>query len=123
MSLNINSLADMIEKELCEYSEETDNAMAEGIDRISYTVCNSLKNHPVLSKLKGTGKYKKGFYVKKLARRQGYKLNAVANKKYRLTHLLERSHLTRNGVSRTRAFPHWEDAQKKLEELTEEMFE
>lgn len=118
-----DELAQLIEKELTEFSEEKEEELAEEIDRISDILVEELKNHPVLSKLKGRGKYKKSFYRKTVARGKGYKRNVVANKKYQLTHLLERGHLTRNGVTRTRAYPHWEDAQKRLEELTEEVFE
>lgn len=118
----IDELSQLIEKELTEFSEEKEEEMAENIDRISDILVENLKNHPVLPQLKGTGKYKKSFYRKTLAKGKGYKRNVVANKKYELTHLLERPHLTRNGVTRTRAFPHWEDAQKELEKLVEGVF-
>ena len=122
MSGDINQLSQLIEEALSEFSEEQEEEMAEKIDHISDAIVENLKNNPVLSQLKGTGKYKKSFYVKTLAQGKGFKRNVVANKKYQLTHLLERPHLTRNGVTRTRAFPHWEEAQKKLEELAEGVY-
>lgn len=123
MNVDITELSQLIEKELTEYSEEVEQELDEEINRISDAVVENLQNNPVLKKLKGTGKYRKSFYWKVYAKGKGYKRNVVANKKYQLTHLLERSHLTRNGTTRTRAFPHWEDAQRYLEKLAEGVFE
>ncbi len=119
---DINQLSQLIEEALTEFSEEKEEELAEEIDRLSDAVVENLENNPVLKGLKGTGKYRKSFFVKTLAKGKGFKRNVIANKKHQLTHLLERSHLTRNGVTRTRAFPHWETAQKKLEELSEGVF-
>lgn len=49
----------------------------------------------------------------------------VKGKHYRLTHLLENGHLTRNGVTRTKAIPHIgianDHAQQKVLKLLEEI--
>lgn len=119
---DINQLSQLIEDALFEYSEEVEEEMDEEIDRLADAVVENLEGNPVLKNLKGTGKYRKSFFCKTVAKGKGFKRKVVANKKYQLTHLLERSHLTRNGVTRTRAFPHWETAQKKLDELSEGVF-
>ena len=119
---DITQLSQLIEEALTEFSEEKEEELVEEIDRLSDAVVKDLENNPVLKGLKGTGKYRKSFYKKTLAKGKGFYRSVVANKKHQLTHLLERSHLTRNGVTRTRAFPHWEPAQKKLEELSEGVF-
>ena len=117
MSVSVDGLSDAIMDVLMDYCEKEEEIIDDGLDKISEELVNSLKNDPVIPER--TGKYKKSFYYKKVAKGLGYKRNVVANKKYQLTHILEKSHLTRNGTSRTKAYPHWETAQRKLDELME----
>lgn len=113
-SVNTDDLASAIVGELEKYSDEVDEIMQDEIDKLSNEIKLDLSNDKNIPKR--TGKYAKSFYVKKIAKGNGYKRNVVANKKYQLTHLLEYPHATRNGGS-TRAFPHWKYAQKKAETL------
>lgn len=115
---NIGSFAEMILHELAEYSEEVDSIMQKRIEKKSKEICNMLKTHPNIPV--NTGEYKKGFKIKKAAQGTGYKRNIIYNKKGQITQLLERGHATRNG-GRTKAYPHWKDAQKMADELYEEM--
>lgn len=117
-SISIDGLADAIAEELESYSEEVDQAMQKEIDTLSKEIVNDLKNNPVIPE--DTGEYKKDFYTKKAAQGMGFKRNIIANKKHQLTHLLENGHLTSTG-GRTRAFPHWEDAQKMADTLPERL--
>ena len=94
--------------------------MQKVIDEVTKEVLNNLKNNPVIPKK--TGEYSKSFYKRKLAQGKGYKRNLIASKKYQLTHLLENSHLTRSGT-RTRAFPHWKQAQEIADTLPDRLKE
>lgn len=117
MNVSVDGLSDAIMNELMNYCEEEEKIIDDGLDEISTELVNSLKNDPVIPER--TKKYKKSFYSKKVAKGLGFKRNVVANKKVQLTHLLEKPHLTRNGTTRTKAYPHWETAQRKLDELME----
>ena len=117
---SVNDLSALITQELNNYSEEIDNTMQGEIEKLSKEIANDLKNDPIIPEK--TGKYRKGFYVKKLAQGKGYKRVVVANKKYQLTHLLEYGHATSNG-GRAKDFPHWAKAQEKADTLYENMKE
>lgn len=118
LTVSIGDLSSAIAEELETYTEEVDAVMQNEIDKLSKEIVNSLKNNPVIPE--DTGEYKKSFFVKKVAQGKGFKRNVVANKKHQLTHLLEDGHLTENG-GRTRAFPHWKDAQEMAETLPERL--
>lgn len=117
--MNIDELSQAIMKELNEYSEEIDETLQNGIDRISQEIKDELSNDPIIPK--NRPKYKNSFYVKKIARGKGFKRNVVANKEHQLTHLLEKGHATKGGTDRTRKFPHWAAAQERLEEKMDEL--
>lgn len=113
-----SSAFDEIMRQLTEYSEEVDAIMQDEIDKTTSDALKSLESAPNIPKK--TGKYKKSFFMKCTARGAGYKRNVIANRHWRLTHLLEYGHLTRSGT-RSRAFPHWERAQKIADTLAERM--
>lgn len=68
------------------------------------------------------GKYRKGFTIKKYEH-YIYPAVTIHNKEYRLTHLLEHGHMKANGTERTKAFPHWEAAEKVAVETFEKRIE
>ena len=117
-TVGVSDLFDEINQELESYSEEVDNKMQGEIDSLSREIRQALKNHPNIPVK--TGKYKASFVIRKIAQGKGFKRNVIANREYQRTHLLENGHLTPNG-GRTRAFPHWEDAQKMADTLPERL--
>ena len=117
MDINIGELGDTIAKMLEEYSDEAETKVKETMQDVAKSVVNNLKNNvniPQRSKDQKT--YKKQFYLKKDGTGLAWSKITIANKKYRLTHLLERGHAKSNG-GRTKAYPHWADAQKEVDKL------
>lgn len=78
---------------LNEYSEDIQVAITESAEKVAKEGADRLKT----SSPKRTGKYAKGWRVK-TTKGQGFINCVVYNAtNYQLTHLLEKSHLTRNG--------------------------
>lgn len=121
MAISVDELANEIMQGLLEYAEETDGKVKDAVDKKTKEVVNALKTHSKIPTK--TGKYKKSFKFKTKKEGMGYKTNIIyaGNGQHRLTHLLEYGHLTRNGTSRSKKFPHWVDAEKMAKELHEEL--
>lgn len=116
---DIGDLAEVIRQELEDYSAKADEIMQEEIQKLGEDIVVELKGNAIIpQRTPGEKTYKKKFYIKKIGRGLGWSRIVVANKKYELTHLLEYGHVTRNG-GRTRAFPHWKQAQQTVETLPE----
>lgn len=112
----IDELSNLIMQELEDYSEEVEKATKKEIEKVAKEVRNDLQNNPDVPVR--TGEYKKSFKLKKTAEGPGYSRFRVYNKKHQLTHLIERPHATRNG-GRTKAHPHWKQAQEIADKLPE----
>ena len=116
----MSDIAKAIENELTGYTEEIEEIVDAEIDKISMDVVDDLKNNSNIPV--NTGKYKKSFYAKLKSKGRGYNIVIVCNKKYRLTHLLEKGHITRNG-GRTKAYPHWKQAETVANRLYQRLRE
>lgn len=126
MNVKVEDLARMIAKELEEYAEGIEEILIETIDEVAAEALTSLRTDPVVKSLDGTGEYAKGFYSKADVRvrgaRKGFYRVTLHNHKYRIAHLLQYGHAKATG-GRTRAFPHWDKAQKIADTLEERIKE
>ena len=108
------------------YAAGTFRATQKAIDDVSVEVMREIQGHVTFRKR--TGNYVRNFAIKKDTDNLGYARARwyVKAPYYRLTHLLENGHSTRNG-GRTRAFPHItygeQLAQTRLPELIKKHME
>lgn len=121
-----DELANAIVENLKDYSESVDESVKNTVNAVSEEALQAIKDSPSIQHLSGYD-YAKGFYAKKLRAAGNDKWNyriviAMRAPDYRLTHLLENGHATRNG-GRTRAFPHWVNGQKVADTLPERLEE
>ena len=97
------NLAGEIQKILDEYGDEASVALAEAISETAKEAKTQLRSKNMGRKL--WKKYPKGWSVQIKAGRLDVEGIVYNKDHYRLTHLLEFGHATRNG-GRTKAFPH-----------------
>ena len=126
MSTNIDNLADMILKELENYSEGVTDGVKKAVDVVAKEVNVEIKKNVTFTQR--SGQYVSSFKIKKTheGRFNKGKTWYVSGGDHRLTHLLEKGHAKRGG-GRTRAFPHIiygeQLAIKRMEELAKEAAE
>lgn len=127
LNVSIDQLTSLIAKELEDYYDGVEEKVEKVIRQTAKDAMQAVKDSPGLKKVSdATGDYKKGFYVKNVYGAKGkdkgiFKMR-VANKKYRIGHLLEKGHLLRQG-GRAKAFEHWADGQSVADELPERIKE
>ncbi len=123
-AVTVDEFAKLITKSLEDYKEGVEEIIENVIHEVAEDTLEDLESNPIIPEQ--TGEYQKGFYLKNIYRGRGkgkgmHKI-VVTNKKYQIGHLLENGHATRNG-KRTKAFPHWVDAQKVADTLPERLKE
>ena len=107
-----------------EYSNNVQEAIADEIEKTSKNGLSKIKRiSPVNKKrTKHKEKYAKGWRIE-LRKGVGYVNATIYNDKdYRLTHLLENGHLTRNG-KKTKAIPHISIVQEEIENILDKRIE
>ena len=116
----IEDFTDVIMNALQEESERVEKLAREEISGTAKDALKTIRNHPNIP-IK-TGDYKKSFALKKNSDGIGELSYTLYNKdpEYRKAHLLEYGHAKRGG-GRTRAFPHWKDAQDIADKLPERL--
>ena len=105
---------------LVAYTDEVRKGINEAIPQIAKQGAKELKGLGTFEDR--TGKYRKGWTYTIEQSRTGVEA-VIHNKKYQLTHLLEKGHAKQNG-GRTRAFPHIADEEQKvIEDFTKKVEE
>lgn len=119
-SIKLEQINDTFDGLFDELSEDIEEKIKILIGKKANEIKNNLKNNAnIPTSTRAQRHYKNSFYIK-LSKD---KLKAtVHNKKYRISHLLEDGHVCRNG-RRTRAFPHWKQAEKIALTLYDEVKE
>ena len=111
--IEIDELSNEIANILSSYNEDVEKTVEDELKRTAQELKRDIENNPNIpvSNIE-TKHYKNQFAIKK----NGYGGYILYNRKYQLTHLLEYGHATING-KRTRAFPHWKQADEKAQNL------
>ena len=104
----IDGLNDAIQNALHDYGEDAEDAVKDTVKEVSKKTRDIVKSNAPVRKTNG-GDYKKSISDRQVKNQKGEYIKIVYSKAphYRLTHLLEHGHLTRNGMKKTRAFPHF----------------
>lgn len=107
-------MADMLEinKLLEEYTDEINQAIKEAAIQLGDDAVNELKNK---SPKRPKANYAKSWRTKVEQGRNFINVKIHNSKHYRLTHLLEYGHATRNG-GRTKAIPHIKPVEEQVNE-------
>lgn len=119
MNVKADQLGAAVAAEMAKYSKEALEISKEVVDEVTQEANLAILKSEGLSQIGGK-KYKKSFYVKVEYDGPSGKREVIANKEYQLTHLLEHGHAKVNG-GRTRAFPHFADAQAVADTLPERL--
>ncbi len=110
---------EMFAQAVKQYLEIYVEDIGEAVEETSNQIGKEAKEELKQTSPKKTGRYSKGWTVKKDRKNKSYYTVKVWNRTdYQLTHLLEFGHATRNG-GRTKAIPHIRPVEEKYKEKFE----
>ena len=119
-TVTADNLANEIAKILTEYKDDLDDLVVDITDEVVKEARDELK---IISPVGETGEYRDGWTISVRQKGINFFSKAVWNKKhYRLTHLLEFGHATKNG-GHTTAQPHVRPTEQKYKEKFVDEFE
>lgn len=107
---------------MSEWEETQEKEFVKAIDAAADACNDTIKQYAPVSKGKRAGTYKNSFIIDRVWQtRHHYTAEwHVKEPEYRLTHLLENGHLTRDGTSRTKAIKHIKYGRQIAEQVLEE---
>lgn len=108
MKVKVDDLSKAVNMMLDDYYDEVTRETKNEITEVTKEAHQILVDHAPVSDRKTKGEYKKSLSKRKVSEDYGSISHLLYAKAphYRLTHLLERGHLTRSGT-RTKAYPHF----------------
>lgn len=115
--VNVDNLANAIFQQLKDYSEDVTDITKDVVDEVAKEATVIVKdNAPVSPRGKRKGKYKRSIKndISFESITERTRVVHAGGKEYRLTHLLEKGHLTRTG-GRTKAQPHFKYGDEYIE--------
>ncbi len=119
-TVTADNLANEIANILTEYKDDLDDLVVDITDEVVKEARDELK---IISPVGETGEYRDGWTISVRQKGINFFSKAVWNKKhYRLTHLLEFGHATKNG-GHTTAQPHVRPTEQKYKEKFVDEFE
>ena len=107
---------------LLEWADNEEKKLVEAIDEAADACNETAKQYAPVSKRKRAGTYRRSFVIDRgWQGRHHYAAEwHVEEPEYRLTHLLENGHLTRDGTHRTKAVKHIKYGRQIAEQVLEE---
>lgn len=110
---------------LLEWADNQEKDFVKAIDAAADACNETAKQYAPTSKRRRSGTYRNSFEIDKgWQERHHYAAEwHVKTPEYRLTHLLENGHLTRDGTSRTKAIKHIKYGRQIAEQVLEEKLE
>lgn len=103
-TVEVTDMAEELQKILGNYTEEVTEATKKAVDEVASGVMLEIKSHTTWKDVKYTQSYElKTIYDNQ---RGKYIIWHVKSPNYKLTHLLELGHYTRDGRTMSRKFPH-----------------